>query len=161
VWGVVRSDEGDRLTSFDPENLTAGVSVDVQGRVTFGPEAVGDDLLLSSTGQGLVCLDADGKPKWTASLTSELVGAPTQAGDDYLVGLVEGRVLRINAANGKVLKAKLLNEPIRTPVLTFGERVMTTGVDGTLLVTSLDTVSESETAETTTAAEIVEKPVVE
>lgn len=138
VWGVVRTNEGDKLVSYDSEELSPVDTKPLDGRVTSGPTLVGEDLFVSTTGQGFVCLDQQGEVKWTLSLTSELSGAPTLANGVLLLGLVEGRVLRVDAATGETLAAKTLDEPIRTAVLAFGQRVMTTGIDGTLLVTSLE-----------------------
>ncbi|MCA9177873.1 MAG: PQQ-binding-like beta-propeller repeat protein [Planctomycetales bacterium] len=143
VWGVVRTNEGDFLTAYDAKELKPGAQTQLEGRVTFGPVTVDKQMFVATTGAGLVCIGEDGSQRWQASLTSQLAAPPTLDNGSYLVGLVEGRLMRLNVDTGETIESKQLNEPIRGEVLAFNGRVLTTGADGTLLVTSLGTPDEA------------------
>lgn len=59
-------------------------------------------LVLVGTPEGeVIALDADGKPKWRARVSSEVQGAPLVAGDVVVVRSADTRIFGLDAADGK------------------------------------------------------------
>ncbi len=72
------------------------------GRKLSGGVGAGNNLVLVGTVKGeVLAFDLDGKPLWTAKVTSEVLSAPQAAEDTVVVRAGDGRIFGLDAKDGK------------------------------------------------------------
>ncbi|MCC6493953.1 MAG: PQQ-like beta-propeller repeat protein [Pirellulales bacterium] len=132
---VFAGNEAGALASFALADLTPGEPLPLGGRVTWGPHACGDGLLLATDGGELMMAGPDGAIRWRQKLAhGELAGEPLTEDDSALVLYGSGGLARIRLADGAEAAFVVLDQPaIRGPV-PFGPRLILTAPDGALLV---------------------------
>ena len=75
------------------------------GRVTWGPERVGDAVFLAVNGDSIRCFDAGNKPRWEqpSPAYAQPAGRPLQNGSDFIFAGVDGSVWRVAGHDGSAL----------------------------------------------------------
>ncbi|MCA9223003.1 MAG: PQQ-binding-like beta-propeller repeat protein [Planctomycetales bacterium] len=147
VYGVIRGGSGDIVATFKVPDLKPGKEWNLDGRVTWGPQRVGDLVLLISDSEGLICFDGGDEKKWTQPFTHDaIVGSPTVDGDTLLFASVSGEVWRVDAASGQELGATQLGEPLASGPALFNTRVLLSGSDGVLHVIPKPTATATSAA---------------
>jgi hypothetical protein len=135
VYAVVRDSANDVILSYDATDLSVGQEWPLTGRVTWGPEAVGDAVLVATNSDGLLCFEPDHKQRWSAALAyGDLAGLPMSVEDDLVLASVRGVVWRVSGADGRELAKTDLGQPLGRGAVPFGSRLLLGGGDGTLLV---------------------------
>ena len=139
VFAAVRVQGADSMVTFQAGDLSLGKEIALSGRVTWGPQRVGDGVLAASSGDGLLCFDAAGELVWKSPLAhGPLAGAPTPVGEDYVMSSMSGVTWRVNGKNGMQTDSFDVGEPLGAgPVLYRGSRLLLSGNDSTLHVIPL------------------------
>ncbi len=132
--GVMRQESADALVGFDSRGASRFEPVPLQGRVQFGPFAVGGLVFVVAEPDGLVCLSPDGKIRWQQPLERGVpAGGPLACSDgDLLVAYQSGIVCRLDAATGNALAQHDVGEPLLGPACILGSHVYLAGSDGVI-----------------------------
>ena len=121
------------LTALGLPKLAHGSEVSMGGRCVWGPAQVGDNLLVSTDDDHLLCFDAKGKQLWSVSLEhGALAGAPLRVDGQYLIASRNGIIWRADAATGKESGKVDVGYPLATGPVMCGQEVLVGGHDGTL-----------------------------
>ena len=137
VYGVVRGSGGDTVVSFAAADLSVGTEWALEGRIVWGPEPMGDVVLMASDQEGVLCFETGQKQRWTSPLTyGALAGRPLEQDSDFILTSVGGVVWRVSGADGTEIQKNELGEPLGGGAVPFGSRLLLSGSDGTLHVVS-------------------------
>lgn len=131
---VVGAKDGS-LATFQLPTLAPGDSVNLDGLVTWGPFNVGQNLLLATSNEELICLDEQAKISWRSSLAhGPPAGQPIahQGGIELL--WQAGGISHLNLADGKESSFIPLPQPVVAGPVPFGKRLVVSAYDGTLLI---------------------------
>jgi hypothetical protein len=135
VYGAVRNRQADTLVALSATDLTVVQEWPVEGRIVWGPEAVGSVGLAVSDRQQLLCIEAGQKLRWTTDLKyGPLAGRPLPVGNDFLLASQSGVVWRVSGSDGSEAGKLEIGEPLATGAVAFGPRLICGGSDGTLHV---------------------------
>jgi len=127
-------DSTDRLLSFALPNLVPGRSLALGARCIWGPQRVGEFVLVASEKDRLFAVDEQGKTVWQSVLEyGPLAGAPCLVGDEIFLSARSGTVWRISALEGKERGKVDAGCPLGTGPLVVGPRLVVGGHDGSLL----------------------------
>ncbi len=103
------------------------------GRCVWGPQRVGDRVMLATAGDELLCLDDQGRPVWQVPLPfGSLAGTPLAAGDHFMMASRSGVVWRVDAADGRPGGKIETGIPLGTGPVARGANLLIGGTDGTL-----------------------------
>jgi hypothetical protein len=135
VLGVVREPQRDKLVAFAVADLAAGQEIPLEGRIVWGPEAVGDVVLAVTDREQLLCFEAGPKQRWATKLAyGPLAGAPRRQEQDLLLASQSGVVWRVALADGSETAKTDIGEPLSGSPVPFASRLLVPGSDGTLHV---------------------------
>ena len=135
VLGVVRGPQQDKIVVFAVKDLSAGQDFPIEGRVLWGPEAVGDVVLAATDRQQLLCFEAGPKQRWAIKLAyGPLAGPPRLQEHDLMLASQSGMVWRIALADGSETGKTDIGEPLSAGPVPFASRLLVPGSDGTLHV---------------------------
>ena len=137
VYGVTRTDKGDQVVAITGSDLKIAQQFDLKGgRVTWGPQRVGDFVMVGIDAKELRLFDANQKERWEkpAVLHGNPAGPPLVVGESYFFAGVQGAVWGIASATGQEIGSTDLGEPLGSGPIAFQERLLLCGNDGTLHV---------------------------
>lgn len=150
VYGVLPDPSGDILLRFNKRNLKQEQELPLQGKVFWGPEAVGDLVFVgvqsnnveaeaseadetSEPATQLLCFDGTDKPRWQAPLPyGKLAGLPLAEGSNFILASVSGVVWRIAGDTGEELAKLEISESLQGTPVVFGKVLMLPGAGGAL-----------------------------
>jgi outer membrane protein assembly factor BamB len=90
-----------QITAFDTASGRQATRIETGQRLSGGVGA-GDGLVLVGTPKGeLLAFERDGKPRWKAQLSGEVLAPPRVAGDVVVVRAGDGRIFGLNTTDGK------------------------------------------------------------
>jgi outer membrane protein assembly factor BamB len=138
VYGVVRDTDGIELvTVIDPGQLTLGAQTPVTKGVTWGPERVGESVIVVDAAGATYCFDDQGALRWKLDeQVGPLAGRPLVVDETIIFTSSRGMVWVVDAA-GQV-RAKLeVAEPLGSGPVKLGSRLLLAGWDGTLYVVNV------------------------
>jgi outer membrane protein assembly factor BamB/tetratricopeptide (TPR) repeat protein len=140
---VYALDAGGILHSMKLPGLSDAMTIDVGAPAVWGPQRVGQRVLLT-TGDHLVCLaDDEQRLQWQVELPPHfsLAGAPialnTDNGNDFLIVSTDGVISRIDGSTGEELAAIELNQPLGSGAILHEGQLFVLTRDGSLLRTPL------------------------
>jgi outer membrane protein assembly factor BamB len=140
--GLSPGPSGDFLDFYECGEFKKIGSLNFEGRFSWGPYAASNGsqaigLALSDI-EGLVAFNSEGKLLWSQPMPQTvLVGKPIFDDSDILLASTTGELLRVSAADGKLVAKTTAGEPISgTPVVT-PKGLMVPGDEGTVLRVSL------------------------
>jgi outer membrane protein assembly factor BamB len=134
AYGVMRSGADDIVTGFALPKLETTQQWPLAGRLAWGPERVGDVVLVASNEQ-LMCVDGEQNRRWTLTLEhGGLAGPPTSDGGNLLVASKGGTVLQIDAASGEVTASQKVSEPLASGVVPFDDQLLVATCSGSVFV---------------------------
>jgi outer membrane protein assembly factor BamB len=136
-YGVLRSASGDTLTAYTLPDATAAQQWPLAGRRVWGPEQVGDVVLLA-TDKELTCVDGTAQQRWKTPWDhGPLVGKALRIDSQVWVSTENGLLCRIDLATGSVGATVETGEPLASGPVKFGERLLVGGRSGVLLNVSI------------------------
>ena len=99
---LVVATQGEGVQSLDLEDLSAAWSFPVSGahHVARGP---GETLVVVSSLEGVVCLDADGAERWRTKMNTGSLSAPVVVNDTIFLSHAEEGLYALDARSGQVL----------------------------------------------------------
>jgi outer membrane protein assembly factor BamB len=143
AWAVLGDtafavDANGRLLSFRLPTLEAGEPLALPGALAWGPNVVGEKLLVA-TADTLLCFDNQAKLLWNAPLDgASLTGAPSPAAAgpeaQFVCALTAGRVWAVAAETGNTAWTVELGVPLSGSPQPWNERIVVAGSDGSLYV---------------------------
>ena len=111
----------------------SALALDAKGRLSV-PARHRDVLLATANGQ-LVAISASGDLAWSAPLEhGDLAGSPLATNGNFLLAYRNGQIERRDAATGKSLAQRDLEQPLAAGPVPFVGRIVLAAHDGTLLV---------------------------
>jgi outer membrane protein assembly factor BamB len=135
VYGVVRGASSDTVVSIAAADLSVGKEWALEGRVTWGPETLGDLVLVATDRDGLHCFEAGQQRRWKSPLAyGPLAGTPLVQDGEVVLASLSGMVWSISAADGTELQKRDIGQPLGTGPVDFLGRLLLSAADGTLLV---------------------------
>ena len=115
--------------------LAVGKEWALEGRVTWGPEVLGDIVLIATDRDGLYCFEAGQKQRWKTPLDhGPMVGTPLAQDGDLILASLPGTVWLISGADGKETGKVDIGQPLGSGPVEFAGRLLLSAADGTLLV---------------------------
>ncbi len=133
-YGTTRAGAGDTLVGFELPALKEAQKWPLKGRVRWGPQRVGD-LVLLATDTELICVDGQPQPRWNVALEhAPLVGLPWVVDTQLLLATDDGMLLRIDAANGDTVAAVNVGEPLTWGPIPYQDRWLVAGKCGVLMM---------------------------
>ena len=145
VLGVVREQQRDKLVAFAVADLSAGQDFPIEGRVIWGPEALGNVVLAATDREELLCFEAGPKQRWTIKLAyGPLAGPPRLQDHDLILASQSGVVWRMALADGSETGKTDIGEPLSGGPVAFSSRLLVPGSDGTLHVIPALTAAEGK-----------------
>ncbi len=146
VIAVAGGDVSDTLQLLSPETLKPTATAPLQGRVTWGPYAVGQQIWLHTDSDGLQCFDANLGRAWQIAIpASALVNAPIESGANVLIAAKEGRIWSVDPTAGKLQGSITAGEPITGSLLIKDDNLIVGGEEGVII--KLGTAVDSSTEE--------------
>jgi outer membrane protein assembly factor BamB len=136
VYGIRSGISSDDVVAINASDLTSSTNHwALDRRVAWGPETVGDFVMVSSDSGELLCLDAGQNEAWRIKLPhGAIAGPPIVVGDQFLITAINGIVSKLDGKTGQELGQFDVGEPIGSGVTQYGGRSITLGSDGTLHV---------------------------
>ncbi|NQT40133.1 MAG: PQQ-binding-like beta-propeller repeat protein [Planctomycetes bacterium] len=113
------------LTRSEVQSLAAPCS--------WGPQRVGDRVLLKTAGNRLLCVDDQQKVQWAVSAPEGVVAGPPMALDkDFVLAFTDGVVWRISQETGKEIARLDTGVPLAGGPVPWQGKLLLSGHDGTL-----------------------------
>ena len=123
------------LATFQLPTLAPGDSVNLGGQVTWGPFAVGENLLLATSSEQLICLDTQAKIAWRTSLAhGPPAGQPIAHSGGIELLWQTGGISRLGLSDGAEAAFIPVPQPVVAGPVPFGKRLVVSAYDGTLLI---------------------------
>jgi len=139
VCATARGESQDTLEVYNGLDLSRIGGHEQDGRVSWGPYAVGNIFLAYCETSGLAAIDLKGQSVWKAELQGvALVGAPMMDEGDVLIAGTNGKLYRFDVASGALKATVDLREPLSGPATLFGKQLLIPGAEGLLLVIPLE-----------------------
>jgi outer membrane protein assembly factor BamB len=144
VYAVVRGSGSDTVVSFAAADLSVGSEWPLEGRVVWGPEQVGDVVLLASNQDGLLCFESGQKQRWKGRLDyGPPVARPLEQDNSFVFTSLSGVIWRVSSEDGSEAQKTDLGAPLGSIAVPFdgrnllsvpfGDRnLLLSGSDGTL-----------------------------
>jgi outer membrane protein assembly factor BamB len=131
---VYVADADDKLASFKLPDLSPGKSQALAGHCTWGPQVVGNLVLVATDKNQLLAFDGRQQLIWQAPLPyGPLAGTPFSDSGSIYCSSQSGIVWCISAANGKERGKVDAGCPLGSGPLVIGTRLIVGGSDGSLL----------------------------
>ncbi len=127
--------EGSDLAVLQLPSLEAKPSVNLSAQITWGPFTVGENVVLATASEELLCLDEQASLRWRLPLAhGPPAGQPLLNGDALLLLCQEGGLSEHRLDDGEEMSYVPLPQPTVSGPVPFGKRLVVTSYDGTLLV---------------------------
>jgi hypothetical protein len=135
VFLICRRADGDAVLTMSAETLRTAAEFPQTGRRLWGPLPVEQGVVAAFSPGTLICWNADREVRWTVSTPGAArLGEPVVAGKEWLFPSADGKVLRLNPADGTWLEEVPAPEPLGPMLVTVGNRLLVAAADGTLLL---------------------------
>ncbi len=140
VAAIVRKGSRDAVVTFALPDLKPGPETPLEGRQHWGPERVGNTILIANEIDGLMCFDSAGSRRWAVPMKhGPLVGVPLLSGGDFVFACQNGVIWRVAATTGQDVGIAQLDEPLAVGPVELGSRLLVGTSDGTLQIVPLPT----------------------
>lgn len=125
----------DFLIAFDAGSLATKSKRLLDGRVNWGPFAVGDFVVLRTDDGKLRAFDVAGEPKFEIALPAgPMVDGITQTADALIVCGRVGWLVAIDPADGQMIGQTNLSQPLSAVPLPVGKRLLVPGMEGVVYI---------------------------
>ncbi len=131
-YGVLRSSAGDQVAGYALPDLTPASPVPLAGRLAWGPERVGDVVLVASEAE-LICMDGTLQQRWKTPLEhGPVVGRALRSDAHAWLCSADGFLCRIELADGNLVETVAIGEPLASGPVLYGDRLLVAGRSGVL-----------------------------
>jgi outer membrane protein assembly factor BamB len=131
----------DFLVARDAASLDAKTQRLLDGRVTWGPYAAGDMVLLRTDDGNLRGFNAACEPLFAVLLPDgRLVDGVAMTADATVVSGRAGWLLAVDPLTGRISGKADLSQPLSGPPLPIGKRLLVPGMEGVVYITELSEV---------------------
>jgi outer membrane protein assembly factor BamB len=135
MYATSAGPSADFLLSFDAGSLAEKSKRLMDGRVVWGPIAVGEYVLLRTDDGKLRSFDTAGEPKFEIALPDgPMVDGITQTAESLIVCGRDGWVVSIDPAAGTMIGQTDLSQPLSAPPLPVGKRLLVPGMEGVVYI---------------------------
>lgn len=137
LFVVAHTNASDIVMALNQADLKSAQQWDLKGgRVTWGPERIGDGVLVVVDGKLIHHFGPDGKSRWEqpAAAFGQPAGLPLKVGNDFVFASADGQVWRVQGQDGKAAGRSVIGEPLSRGPVAFGDQLILSGNDGVLLV---------------------------
>lgn len=132
---VIAACDGGQLARFSLPALENIGQTELPGDAVWGPYQVGDMLVVATANEQLVAVRADGSIAWAAAIgDGDLAGPPLEVDGGLLLAYRKGTVEKRTLADGQVAGRLDVGHPLAAGPVSFLDRTVLTGHDGTLFV---------------------------
>jgi outer membrane protein assembly factor BamB/TolA-binding protein len=129
-----------RLLSFGLPDLAPGKDWPFTGAVAWGPERVGNNVLVAADSGRVVCLDGKQQIVWDVELFPVPLAGATVAGDgQWLAASTSGKLALVDASSGKIVQSIDVQQPLMGTPMAWGKQWLLTGADGALHLVNPET----------------------
>ena len=136
-YGVLRSGSGDVLAAYALPEIAVAQQWPLNGRLLWGPQRVGDVVLLA-TDKELMCLDGALQQRWKTPLDhGPVVGQALWVDTQVWLSTEDGVIWQIDAATGGIAATIPVGEPLASGPVMYGDRLLVGGQNGVLLSVSI------------------------
>lgn len=123
-----------KLVSFRLPTLEPADPSTIEGNVVLGPARVGQQALLATDRDRLLCIDGDGSRRWEVELLyGPLAGPPVELDGAIYCAAVGGTVWRLDPQSGSETARVELGETLDSALVAYGSRFLIAARDGTVL----------------------------
>lgn len=133
AFAAVRSPQKDALVALELESLTVRERHELEGaRVTWGPERVGDAVLVVVDDKHLYCFDD--APRWESPGVAHgrPISSPLVIDDSFVFASAGGVIWQVSAATGEEIARREVSRSLQRGPLQFGEQLVLSASDGTV-----------------------------
>ena len=124
-------DAAGTLRSFELPSLAEGKTYKLPGGCTWGPQGIGNHVMLTTDNGQLICLDDRQNLLWQINLPyGPLAGPPWATAGQFILASQSGVVWRVDAASGKELGKVETASPLGTGPVALGNRLFVGSHDG-------------------------------
>lgn len=135
LFATTAGPSADFLVSFDAGALTSKSKRLLDGRVNWGPFAVGELVLVRTDDGKLRAFDLAGEPKFEVVLPAgPMVDGIALASDALIVCGRGGWVVSIDPVAGQMIGQVDLSQPLSAPPLSVGKRLLVPGMEGVVYI---------------------------
>ncbi len=139
VFGVMVSDQVDKLVSFGVSPLVIGSEVQLEGVMVDGPWMTEAGILVLLDNDGLYCFGSDLAPTWSIKVPNQKLACdPEMAGSQLMLCFRNGSVHLVDPATGKTGYEFEIGQPIIHKPLRASQKMYFGGMDGTVHVVDLN-----------------------
>ncbi len=132
---VYAGNQGNRLSRYSLPDLQPQEDIPLGGSVVWGPHSVGENMLLTTSDNQMICVGSEGSVVWQQALSH---GHPTGVPllDSGTVTLVwqQSGLSQLDLSNGTENGYLDLPQPVVTGPIAFGKRLLMASADGALLI---------------------------
>lgn len=138
VFGVMESDNTDKLVSFSVSPLAIATEVELAGEMVEGPWMTQAGILVMLDNEKLYCFENDLTPKWSMDVPNERFACdPEIVGSQLMLCFRNGKVNLVDPLTGKTGSEFDIGQPIIHKPLRAGQKMYFGGMDGTVHVVDL------------------------
>ena len=130
-FAVANTSGADELVIFQADDLTVQSTQPLAQGVAWGPQTVGDRVLVVDGTHNLSVFDGRGALTWTTQLPGALAGVPLGSGGKMVFATTDGSVSVVDS-EGTITAQHKLAEPLGGGPVAFKGRLIVQGWDGTL-----------------------------
>jgi len=123
------------LAVFQLPTLASKPAAAIEAPITWGPFTVGQHVVLATATEEMICLDDQAKILWRQTFArGRPTGQPIARKDGLLLVWQQGGISRIQLSGGEETAYVPLPQPVVAGPVPFGERLIVSAYDGTLLI---------------------------
>jgi outer membrane protein assembly factor BamB len=134
---VFAGNEAGKLARFVAPDLAPGEATDLGGRVTWGPFAAGEVVLVATDANELIAVGVDGAVKWRQPLVHGNVGGQPLVADGQAFLLYPLGIAKVSLNDGAEGGFVEIGQTLSAGPVSFAGRLVVAAADGTLLVVNL------------------------
>lgn len=136
IFVILRSTTGDTVAPLNVADLKPRQDpAAIDGRVVWGPETIGERMLLATDTDELCCFDAEGKQVWRVPLPhGPLSGHPVLVQGELVCASTSGIVWRAAMDTGQELGKADVGEALDSGPVAFSGGILLAAADGSLRV---------------------------
>ena len=138
VYVIARQVNNDQMIGLSSAELREQNRLELQGRVSWGPIRLGNQVLLTTDKGGLYCFGTGQSLVWqNEQFEAQPIGKPSVAGQAYLIATRDGSLKLINPTNGSISETIETSQTISDSPVVISNRAFLPTSDGGLAVIEL------------------------